>query len=287
MNINKFTKQEDFLEFIKNEHVIQEHIQFETDICSQHVNDNDFLLKGYCKVCDTQTNFLVDRLFGAQITEHGWTPNWRERLSCQQCQLNNRQRAILHVIKEAVKNNFPDNPMIYAMEQITPLFSSLSKHYKQVIGSEYLGENIESGSVVKNIRHENVEQLSFSDQSIDIIVSNDVLEHVNLPGKAITEMYRVLQPNGEVFMTVPFHANENKTVRRASINNGSIQHLLSPVYHGNPLSEEGSLVFNDFGWDLLEQMKAVGFKEVFLCNYWSDLYGYLGEIQYYFWACKR
>ncbi|MDM8566426.1 class I SAM-dependent methyltransferase [Candidatus Halobeggiatoa sp. HSG11] len=285
MKINKFTQQKDFHEFINNNHIIQEHVQFENDICSRHANDDDFLLEGYCKVCDKQTNFLVDRLFGSQITEQGWIPNWRERLECQQCRLNNRQRAILHVIKEAVEKK-STNPVIYAMEQVTPLFSCLKQQYENVIGSEYLGEDIESGSVVNNIRHENIEQLSFADQSIDIIVSNDVLEHVNSPEKAIAEIYRVLKPNGEIFMTVPFHANEEKTVCRATLNNGTIKHLLPPVYHGNPISDEGSLVFNDFGWDLLEQMKMIGFQDVSLCNYWSDLYGYLGEIQYYFWAGK-
>ncbi len=65
------------------------------------------------------------------------------------------------------------------------------------------------------MRHENIEALSFADQSFDIILSNDVLEHVNLPERAVAEIYRILKPGGEFFMTVPFHPNALQTVRRA------------------------------------------------------------------------
>ncbi|MEN8221023.1 MAG: class I SAM-dependent methyltransferase, partial [Pseudomonadota bacterium] len=246
-----------------------------------------FLLDGYCKVCDKPTTFLVDRLYGAQESVEAWMPNWRERLVCAHCQLTNRQRAILHVIKEAVATRTGQTVSLYTMEQITPLFTWLSHNFENVTGSEYLGEGIEGGTIVDGMRHENVEAFSFSDQSFDIITSNDVLEHVNLPEQAFGEMYRVLKPGGEIFVTIPFHINAIQTVRRAKLVNGEVKHLLPPIYHGNPLSEKGSLVFNDFGWDFVEQLKAVGFQEVSLCHYWSYLYGYLGDPQYYFWAYKR
>jgi hypothetical protein len=34
--------------------------------------------------------------------------------------------------------------------------------------------------------------------------------------------------------------------------NGQIQHLLEMVYHGNPISNEGSLVTFDYGMDFTE-----------------------------------
>lgn len=293
MRIRKFYQQQNFQNFLDNDSDISEHIQFEDAIMSHHMSEQSFLLDGYCKICDKPTRFLVDRLYGAQETTEGWKPNWRERLVCNDCQLNNRQRAILHVIIEAVKKRIDNQQSVslYAMEQITPLFTWLSNNLNiTCIGSEYLGDDIEGGNIVdgiiKGMRHENVEALSFFNQSFDIITSNDVLEHVNLPELAIREMYRVLKPGGEIFITVPFHLNEVKTVRRAKLVDGKLQHILSPMYHGNPLSEEGSLVFNDFGWEFVEQLKEVGFEDVSLCHYWSYLYGYLGEPQYYFWAFK-
>jgi len=294
MKINKFYQQQSFQNFLDNDSDISEHLQFEETIMSHRMSEQSFLLDGYCKVCNKPTRFLIDSLYGAQETAEGWKPNWRERLVCNDCQLNNRQRAILHVIIKAVKKRIDNQQSVslYAMEQITPLFTWLSNNLNGVtcIGSEYLGNDIKGGTnvdgIIKGMRHENVEALSFSDKSFDIITSNDVLEHVNLPELAIREMYRVLKPGGEIFITVPFHLNAAKTVRRAQLVDGKLQHILSPMYHGNPLSEEGSLVFNDFGWEFVEQLKEVGFEDVSLCHYWSYLYGYLGEAQYYFWAFK-
>jgi SAM-dependent methyltransferase len=297
MKIRKFKRQQDFQNVLAYDPDIREHAAFEVAIMSRRQGNKRFSLEGYCKVCERPTTFLVDRLFGAQETAEGWLPNWRERLVCTHCHLKNRLRAMLHAIKEVALTRLSKGQSVslYAMEQITSLFAWLNKQSQQIenltcVGSEYLGEKIEGGTIVdgiiKGIRHENIEALSFADHSFDIITSNDVLEHVNLPEQAIAEMYRVLKKEGEIFITIPFHLNAFQTIRRAQLVNGEIKHLLPPLYHGNPLSKKGSLVFNDFGWEFLEQLKAAGFCDVSLCHYWSYLYGYLGEPQYYFWAYK-
>ena len=48
-----------------------------------------------------------------------------------------------------------------------------------------------------------------------------------------------------------------------------VVHILPPQYHGNPLSEEGSLVFTDFGWDILDTLKEIGFEKANLIVYYS------------------
>ncbi len=289
MNIKKFYYQQDFQDFLAHDPEILEQRQFETALTAQRSQLSRFLLDGYCKVCDQPTTFLIDRLYGAQETAEGWQPNWRERLVCQSCQLNNRQRAMVHQLKNALANR-PHHPALslYAMEQISPLFHWLKHHltFIHCMGSEYLNPQLAAGTVVNGIRHEDAESLSFTDHSFDLVTSNDVLEHVNDPERAIAEIYRILKPLGEVFITIPFHLAVAKTVRRAFLKENHIEHWLPPLYHGNPLSSEGSLVFNDFGWDFVEQLKTIGFQEVALCSYWSYLYGYLGTQQYYFWAQK-
>ncbi len=45
------------------------------------------------------------------------------------------------------------------------------------------------------------ERLPFSDNTFDVIVSNQVLEHVESPATVIGEAYRVLKPGGYVFLT--------------------------------------------------------------------------------------
>lgn len=50
-----------------------------------------------------------------------------------------------------------------------------------------------------------VTALPFADESIDVISSNSLLEHVPYPHDAIREAFRVLRPGGVMCATVPFH----------------------------------------------------------------------------------
>jgi SAM-dependent methyltransferase len=51
----------------------------------------------------------------------------------------------------------------------------------------------------------NVTALPFADESIDVISSNSLFEHVAYPHDSIRECYRVLRPGGLLSTTVPFH----------------------------------------------------------------------------------
>jgi hypothetical protein len=74
---------------------------------------------------------------------------------------------------------------------------------------------------------------------------------------------------------VPFNSEADVTVQRAKLADGEVVSLMEPVFHGNPMSPEGSLVFYDHGWDLLERLRAHGFADACLLGTWSALYGYL------------
>jgi SAM-dependent methyltransferase len=50
------------------------------------------------------------------------------------------------------------------------------------------------------------EHIPFENESFDNIISTEVLEHVENPEMIIDEMYRVLKPSGNAFVTVPWSA---------------------------------------------------------------------------------
>jgi SAM-dependent methyltransferase len=174
------------------------------------------------------------------------------------------------------------------MEQVTPFFAWAARRWTRarVTGSEYLGGSVQPGSVIDGIRHENALGLSFRDRSFNVVVSNDVLEHVPDPERCLREAARVLKPGGHLLMTVPFHTDRARSVVRAELANGRVVHRLPPVYHGNPLSREGSLVFTDFGFDLLDALRRAGLSSVAAVVYWSLEYGHLGGPQVYFEAIR-
>ena len=238
---------------------------------------NAFEVPGICLCCDLETRFLVDLEWGGRKVGSQLHPNWRERMVCPSCQMNNRQRLMATLLKQSLLGKAQKS--IYLMEQVTPIFSWAQNHClgHTVTGSEYLGPGYASGTVIQGIRHEDIESMSFASRSLDLIVRNDVFEHVPNYLKGIAECRRVLKSGGILLATIPFHSNSPKSIVRAQLIDGDIQHLLPPQYHGNPVSQEGSLVFTDFGWDLIDAAKLIGFKDASIDYYLSQTYGHLGE----------
>jgi GT2 family glycosyltransferase/glycosyltransferase involved in cell wall biosynthesis/SAM-dependent methyltransferase len=276
-------------ETILNSADIHKYRATEKRIIEKHGQQTSYEILGHCQVCKEDVNFLVDQQCGA-IEHYGfWAPNWRERLVCSKCSLNSRQRAMAAAIRDAVENYKDRRPDLYFMEQVTAIFQWVTTRIPiaNCVGSEYLGADVEPGKTIQNIRHEDVENLSFENASFDLIVSNDVLEHVVNPAKALDEAYRVLRPGGKLLMTIPFYLDRDKCQRRADMVDGELVHILPAEYHGNPVSNDGSLVFTDFGWDFIQDIRNVGFHQVTLHFYWSEVYGYLGAGQHYIQAIKK
>lgn len=232
-------------------------------------------LQRFCLCCGETTRMLVD-FYGGEVDAAGArVPNWRERLVCTRCGMNNRQRLVAKLIDQAARR-YPQ-ASIYLMEQVTPIFEWVKGlHGSRVQGSEYLGHTCRGGTRVGGIRHEDVMNLSFADASFDVIVSNDVLEHVPDPERALRECLRVLKPGGTMLATFPFHDANETTIVRAMLADDGVRHLQPPRYHGNPVSSGGSLVYQDFGWDLLDLMHRIGFSSAACEMYLSDAFGHLG-----------
>ena len=261
----------------------------EMELAQKNQESPQFFLSGFCRVCSQKVKFLVDRQSGAQLIDGIWMPNWRERVVCPKCGLNNRQRAVAGAIDDAVRKfGARSQPSIYLMEQVTPIYDWVKARYPhlRIMGSEFRGPNEIPGTCKNGVRHEDIENLSFPDGEFDIVVSNDVLEHVGQPSLAIREVNRVLNSKGIFILTIPFDAGAVRNIRRAEQNNGQVTHLLSPVYHGDPFTGDGSLVFTDFGWEILGQIREAGFEQPVLNAVWSMEYGHLGGAQGYFSAVK-
>lgn len=239
-----------------------------------------FEIKGFSYVAGREVLFGVDFLWSGVPGQ----VNWRDRICCPITGFTNRWRATIHLFDIEV-DAYPDSS-IYMTEQVTPLFRYFSARYQNVIGSEYLGEKYKSGEVRSDgVRNENLCNLSFADNSFDIVLSFDVIEHIPDPSRVFNEIYRILRPHACLHWTVPFSPNAEKNTVRAVIRNGKVEHLYPPEYHGDPLSEAGVLCFTHFGWEMLENARAAGFRDVYAIAFHSVEFGYLSE-QFQFFARK-
>jgi hypothetical protein len=137
--------------------------------------EEETVTNGFCYVCDRKVDLLIDFLYSPQLAQGNVRiPNWRERLLCSTCSLNNRTRACIQFLHENLRCS--ESNSIYISEQVTPLYAALKKSFPGLIGSEYMGERVPYGSLdERGIRNESITRLSFDNDSLDFILSFDVL----------------------------------------------------------------------------------------------------------------
>lgn len=224
----------------------------------------------WCDACDRASIFHCDWLHAVE-----GQPNYRERLLCDGCELNVRERLLVRMVREYF-DELPRThaPTLFAYEDDTPLLRALSQRLTTVTicGSQHA----ESGVEVDD-RAQPVDALALSspDESFDVLVSNEILDHVPEPEAALRESYRVLRPGGILVATLPFHFTRTST-RRAEVHDGQVRTLLPELHRGHPASRYGTLVFHDLGWDLFDMLRKAGFSEPhFRCAH-SLQYAYLG-----------
>lgn len=223
-------------------------------------------IDGYCLLCDRETSFVVSS--GLLLREH---IHLREGMICAHCGIHNRGRLLGLAINSAVQKIGVES-QILLMEATTPLFKILKSRFANLIGSEFINQSLVGGIEVdlngETVRHENILDLSFENESIDIIAHADLLEHIPDVERALSECHRVLKPGGQLIFSAPFNHNATKSQKCAVISaNGEIEHLFPPAYHGS------HLVYYNYGWDLLEFCRSAGFVQVYIGVCFDPLQG--------------
>ena len=208
-----------------------------TKLTSVPLDFND----GYCVICESESRFYV---------YNEWL---RDYYVCGICGSVPRQRALINAL-----NIFQPDWRALQIHESSPdgASSDFIKRVANGYSSSQFFQDIALGDTKQGIRCENVEKLTFADKSFDIVITQDVLEHVISPEAAFKEIARVLKPGGAHFFTVPWCPTKD-TLRRATRNdNGEIEYLEAPVYHDNPLDEKGSLVVSDFGRNFISEIQC-------------------------------
>lgn len=177
--------------------------------------------------------------------------------------VNSRSRAVMWCIEQALTGQVWSDAKIYAPEAITPFALRLRGIFAKFIGSEYTESEAQRDELYP-VPCEDLQRLSFKSDVFHIVTTNEVLEHVPSIDQALAEIYRVLRPGGWHIGTAPFAMGQYESVVKAKLEDGRIVHLSEPEYHGNPVDERGSLVFEIPAWDLLDRAKAVGFSDAYV-----------------------
>lgn len=154
----------------------------------------------------------------------------------------------------------------------------LRTHCKNYLASQYYPGK-EEGIIVDGFRNENLEHQTFADESFDLVITQDVMEHVYYPDRVFREIARTLRKGGAHIFTVPLVNKYAKTERWATLNqDGTPNFLHSPEYHGNPVNSEGSPVTMHWGADIVEFIYTTSGLETQIISLYDK---YLGIIEEY------
>lgn len=176
---------------------------------------------------------------------------------CARCSAGAVQVAIGSAIRERVDDLGALD--VCELSARGPLAAWLRRVARSAATSEYFAD-LAPGAMRDGVRCEDVQRLTYADASFDLVTHTEVLEHVPDDARAFAELYRVLRPGGLMLFTVPLHGGE-RTIERARVRGGAIEHLLEPVHHTDPLRTEGILAFRDYGSDIVDRLSAAGFVE--------------------------
>ena len=149
---------------------------------------------------------------------------------------------------------------VYELSAHGALFKYLKRKFKNITYSEYF-DNIPPGTLHRGINCQDVQRLTFQDESFSLITSTEVFEHVENDKMGFIEVNRVLKTGGYFVFTVPLSMSE-KTVERAILANGEIKHLMPPTYGGDHLRKDGVLDFRNYGMDIKDKLIRANFKKV-------------------------
>ncbi len=196
---------------------------------------------GHCPTCDQASQFVAN---------DAWL---RDSYRCSNCGSIPRERALTAVI-ESYFPDWRDQVIHESSPSRRGASKRLAEQSPQYITSQFFLDQA-LGSFKDGVRCENLESLTFANESIGLHVTQDVLEHVFDPAKVFSEIARTLKPGGAHVFTVPMVNKHRPSRLRACISEtGKISYLLPPAYHGNPISSEGSLVTMDWGFDICQHI---------------------------------
>lgn len=188
-------------------------------------------------------------------------PCKRNDFICQHCSSIGRNRHVAIATLQAFKErtsaaslidfalNFDGRIYITCVKEA--VFEAL-KSGKDVVSSEYV-DGVEPGLKRDGILCQDIQHTTFGDDTFDLIITEDVLEHVPQPERAFTEIRRILKPGGYHIGTIPVSWDQAVSFPRARLENGVVVHLVEPEYHGDPFRPEGVLAFTTFGRDILQK----------------------------------
>lgn len=148
--------------------------------------------KKYCPFCEEETWYVP---FGLTL---------RPAQLCSKCESVRRHRDILRTFNLSPEILEDKKDLLYVSPDLS-LVNYLKKKVERVTTCNYGGgKNVDLDIDITNI--------NLPDESFDMVVAIHVLEHITEDHRALSEVRRILKPNGVFLVMVPQNLTDPKTI---------------------------------------------------------------------------
>lgn len=132
--------------------------------------------EGYCPICEQETIFMSD------------SPWLRDHYKCCSCKSIPRWRAFIQVLH----THFPAWREM-SIHEFSPGGAASNKLRNECVkySYSYFFDNVKTGTMYEGHRCENIEACTFENSTFDMVITQDVLEHVFEADKAFSEIERI------------------------------------------------------------------------------------------------
>lgn len=168
----------------------------------------------------------------------------REDALCPHCMSLERHRMIWLWLKES-SNLFDGFPRLLHIAPEVSLMRHFKRHYRD--NKNYITADLESP--LANL-HFDVQNIPLEDESIDVIICNHLLEHVEDDCRAMAELYRILKHGGWGIMLVPEDRGRATTFEDDTITDAEQRTRIFGQYDHRRI----------YGRDYDDRLRSVGFR---------------------------
>lgn len=178
-------------------------------------------------------------------------------IRCTRCGASAVSQSLAQVFKKSTQSDHPLK--VYELSSTGPFVKYLLASHHHVTLSELI-DDVPLGEYVNGVICQDVQNLTYKDETFDVCTSSEVFEHVENDMRGFREIYRVLKPAGKLIFTVPIALNST-TIERTRLINGQREQILPAEYHSDKLKGVGKVFcYRNYGFDILQRLQSVGFS---------------------------
>lgn len=170
----------------------------------------------------------------------------REDALCPSCLSLERHRLLWHYLMHNHHDRFDTLPTILHIAPEVCLMKEFKRMYRSAPYS-YITADLESPLADM---HFDVQSIPMEENSVDIIICNHLLEHVESDHKALKEMYRIMRSGGMGIMLAPIDYSRDTTFEDDTITDPKQRAEIFGQYDHRRV----------YGRDYIDRLRAAGFE---------------------------